>query len=115
MSLSYPPRIMRPAEAAYYVGMSKDLFNREIRPLVPVISLGDRAIGFDRIDLDEAIYQYKESNTRNDESPWLKSQDSIGMKPRGKGSSINRSEDSDFLNASKQVRESRQRRSTTNS
>jgi hypothetical protein len=75
---------MGPEEAHYYCGMSRDFFNREIGPLVPVIDLGGRAIGFDRLDIDAAIFQHKESNPRV-ASLWPKSPDSIWKPATGKG------------------------------
>ena len=75
---------MGPEEAHYYCGMSRDFFKREIGPLVPVIDLGGRAIGFDRLDIDAAIFQHKESNPRV-ASLWPKSPDSIWKPATGKG------------------------------
>ncbi len=43
--VNFLPRIMRPAEAAYYCGMGRTTFERDIRPNVPEIAIGRQGVG----------------------------------------------------------------------
>ena len=73
MASQYPPRFLRPLEAACYAGMGRTLFENEIRPLLPEIKLGKQGVGFDRLDLDEVLDDYKSRNVRVKEKPsWQK-------------------------------------------
>jgi predicted DNA-binding transcriptional regulator AlpA len=58
------PRFIRLRDAPRYLGMDKNRFNREVRPLVPVIRIGSQGIAFDRIDLDAWADQHKSRNGR---------------------------------------------------
>lgn len=65
LSAEIQPRIIRMRDAPRYCGMDKNRFNSEIRPLIPVeINIGVQGIGFDRLDLDTAIEEYKRRNGR---------------------------------------------------
>ena len=80
---------MRPPEAAYYCGMGRTVFDREIRPLLPEILIGGQGVGFDRVDLDRVLDDYKSRNVlkRDEEKPlWEnpKSPDFIGTKKQAK-------------------------------
>lgn len=111
--MQYAPRIMRPEEACYYCGVGRNLFDQIFRPMLPVISLGDRGIGFDRLDLDEAIAIYKASHSSTRDTSCQKSADSIGTHRPAKGLSKSRSEAARLQNALAQVRENRPKRSIT--
>ncbi|MCP4474183.1 MAG: hypothetical protein GY821_06380 [Gammaproteobacteria bacterium] len=54
------PRIIRLRDAPCYLGMSRMVFMREVRPFVPEIPIGKRGIGFDRLDLDGWLEQHKQ-------------------------------------------------------
>src|SRR5580698_7546474 len=46
------PLFIRLRDAPAYLGMDKNRFNRDIRPLLNVIPIGTQGIAFDRLDLD---------------------------------------------------------------
>jgi hypothetical protein len=46
------PRFIRLRDAPSYLGMDKNRFNREVRPLLSSIPIGAQGIAFDRLDLD---------------------------------------------------------------
>ena len=56
------PRFIRLRDAPAYLGMDKNRFNREVRPLVPAIPIGAQGIAFDRLDLDSWADEYKSRN-----------------------------------------------------
>ena len=47
------PRILRIGEAPAYLGMSRDVFDREVRPQLRVIDIGKKGKGVDRAQLDD--------------------------------------------------------------
>jgi hypothetical protein len=57
-----PPRLLRLRDAPRYLGMDKNRFNREVRPLLTVIPIGRQGIAFDRLDLDAWVDEYKRRN-----------------------------------------------------
>ncbi len=65
--------LIRVRDAPAYLGMDKNRFNREVRPHLIEIPIGRQGIGFDRLDLDAWIEDYKKRNAR----PWK----AIGGKP----------------------------------
>lgn len=119
----FAPRILRPNDAAYYCGMGRTLFERIIRPVVPTIRLGDIGIGYDRIDLDAAIDDYKARNTGpcppspEQQHTWQKneqSKDSHSTRKRAKAESSKQSRDSEkFADALRQVRGEKPNQSST--
>ena len=56
------PYLMRPPVAHAYCGMSRALFDREIRPHISAVKLGSQAIAFERAELDEALRVYVSRN-----------------------------------------------------
>jgi hypothetical protein len=58
------PRLLRLRDAPRYLGMDKNRFNREVRPLVTVIPIGKHGVAFDRVDLDAWVDEYKRRNGR---------------------------------------------------
>ena len=67
MSASRPvllPRLIRLRDAPHYLGIDRNRFNAEVRPLVTAIRIGVQGIAFDRLDLDEWADQYKQRNGR---------------------------------------------------
>ena len=46
------PRILRIGEAPSYLGMSRQVFDREVRPRLRVIDIGKKGKGVDRAQLD---------------------------------------------------------------
>lgn len=57
-------RVIRLRDAPSYIGMDKNRFNDEVRPLLIEIPVGKRGIGFDRLDLDAWVDHYKHRNGR---------------------------------------------------
>jgi len=58
------PRFIRLRDAASYLGMDRNRFNAEVRPLLTMIPIGEQGIAFDRLDLDAWADQYKSRNGR---------------------------------------------------
>lgn len=58
------PRLIRFRDAPFYLGMDRNRFNAEVRPLLIEIPLGTQGIAFDRLDLDAWVDQYKSRNGR---------------------------------------------------
>jgi hypothetical protein len=97
--------------------MGRTIFEREIRPRVAEIQMGQQGVGFDRLDLDQALDDYKTRNVRVKEQPsWQEtnSQGFTGTKKREKGLLINASTGSDaFATALQQARKAKRRPSIT--
>jgi hypothetical protein len=49
MRLPFSPRFIRFRHAPAYLGMDRNRFNREVRPEVREIPIGDRGIAFDML------------------------------------------------------------------
>ena len=58
------PRLIRLRDAPYYLGMDRNRFNKEVRPYLKEIRIGEQGIAFDRLDLDKWVDQYKACNGR---------------------------------------------------
>lgn len=58
------PRFVRLRDAPFYLGMDRNRFNAEVRPLVTEIRIGRQGIAFDRLDLDAWADDYKSRNGR---------------------------------------------------
>ncbi len=58
------PRVIRLRDAAVYLGMDKNRFDREVRPSLTEFPIGDQGVGFDRLDLDNWFDEYKVRNGR---------------------------------------------------
>ena len=56
------PRFIRLRDAPSYLGMDKNRFNREVRPLLSAIPIGTQGVAFDRLDLDTWADDYKSRN-----------------------------------------------------
>ena len=46
------PAIIRLKNAPFYCGMNRKRFNREVRPLLTIVPIGKKGIGFYRQELD---------------------------------------------------------------
>lgn len=53
------PRLIRLKNAPKYVGATKNVFNKTIRPYLTTIRIGRRGIAFDRLEIDAWIEQNK--------------------------------------------------------
>ncbi len=58
MTIQIQPRILRYRDAPNYLGMDRNRFDAEVRPTITEIPIGDRGIGFDRLELDAWIDAY---------------------------------------------------------
>ncbi len=59
-----PPRIIRFRDAPRYLGMDRNRFNAEVRPHLTELPIGRQGIGFDRLELDAWVDDYKSRNGR---------------------------------------------------
>jgi hypothetical protein len=69
------PRIIRFRDAPGYLGMDRNRFNLEVRPSLTEIPIGKQGIGFDRLELDAWVEDYKTRNGRPRRSKGVKSWD----------------------------------------
>jgi len=58
------PRVIRAMHAPGYIGMDRNRFNDEVRPHLTEIPIGKQGIGFDRLELDAWVDEYKRRNGR---------------------------------------------------
>jgi hypothetical protein len=72
------PRIIRCRDAHAYLGMDRNRFNREVRRHVTEIPIGIQGIGFDRLELDAWLEEYKSRNGRPGRWKGVKSWDARG-------------------------------------
>ena len=63
------PRLIRLRDAPLYIGMDRNRFNKEARPHLIEIPIGEQGIAFDRLDLDAWVDQYKSRNGRPASKP----------------------------------------------
>jgi len=59
-----PARIIRFRDVPSYLGMDRNRFNAEVRPHLTEIPIGKQGIGFDRLELDAWVDDYKSRNGR---------------------------------------------------
>ena len=58
------PRVVRQKDAPKYCGVNTNYFNRYIRPHLREIRFGPQMVGFDRIDIDQWIVDFKDNSGR---------------------------------------------------
>ena len=58
------PRYIRLRDAPHYLGMDRNRFNREVRPGLINIPIGQQGIAFDRLELDAWVEDYISRNGR---------------------------------------------------
>jgi len=63
-SIALLPRLIRFRDAATYLGMDRNRFNAEVRPLLARIPIGQQGIAFDRLELDAWVEDYISRNGR---------------------------------------------------
>jgi len=96
------PRFIRLKDAPDYLGMDRNRFNREVRPSLIEIPIGDQGIAFDRLDLDSWADQYKECKGRpnnNGRQLWDAKEHQASTNVEGSGISISKSADAAFQKA----------------
>jgi hypothetical protein len=102
------PRFIRLRDAPSYLGMDKNRFNRDVRPLLAVIPIGTQGIAFDRLDLDSWADDYKSRNGHpaaqpEREKPWETKERRVSPNEAGSGISISSSEEHAFARALEQA------------
>jgi hypothetical protein len=103
-------RFIRLKDAGKYLGMDKNRFNAEVRPILIEIPIGKIGIAFDRLDLDDWADVYKQCNgrpsKRKGEPLWDEKAQLDSMSAKVSGILINKSKDTaDFAKAVKLVNE----------
>lgn len=97
------PRVIRLRDAPAYLGMDKNRFNAEVRPHLTDIPIGKQGIGFDRLDLDAWLDNYKNSNgrpgARKGATAWDARKYPASSAGTGSGTSTSRFEVSEFAKA----------------
>ena len=63
-AITVSPRLIRFRDAPNYLGMDRNRFNQEVRPLLTVIPIGRQGVAFDRLEMDAWVEQYKTCNGR---------------------------------------------------
>ena len=61
---AFPPRLIRLRDAPAYLGMDRNRFNREVRPLLTRVPIGVQGVAFDRLELDRWADEYIARNGR---------------------------------------------------
>src|ERR1043165_216566 len=101
------PRLIRLRDAPRYLGMDKNRFNKEVKPLLSIIPMGKRGIAFDRLDLDEWVEHYKECNGRpankRSKTLWGEKERRVCSTVRGFGTSTKKYSDNAFAKVLDQV------------
>ena len=104
---SFLPRLIRLKDAPAYLGMDRNRFNSEVRPLLVEIPIGEQGIAFDRLDLDAWVDEYKSSNGRpgkkGGEKIWDARKRQVSSKEKESGTSTNGSEAIEFARALEQA------------
>ena len=109
---AFLPRFIRLRDAPSYLGMDKNRFNREVRPLLAVIPIGTQGIAFDRLDLDSWADDYKSRNGHPAAQPereklWETKERRVSPNVEGSGTSISSSEERAFARALEQATSSK--------
>src|SRR5271167_1408330 len=107
-SCRFLPRFIRLRDAPSYLGMDKNRFNRDVRPLLFAIRIGTQGIAFDRLDLDSWADDYKSCNGHPAAQPergklWETKERRVSPNEVGSGTSINSSEEHAFAKALEQA------------
>ena len=98
------PRVIRLRDAAAYLGMDKNRFDREVRPSLTEFPIGDQGVGFDLLDLDNWLEDYKVRNGRPGKrkeanKPWDEKESPVSSTGRAYGTSTRLSEEDAFAKA----------------
>ena len=102
------PRFIRMRDAPAYLGMDKNRFNRDVRPLLAEIPIGAQGIAFDRLDLDSWADDYKSRNGHPAAQPereklWETKGRRVSPNEAGSGTLISSSEEHAFAKALEQA------------
>jgi hypothetical protein len=107
-SSPFLPRFIRLRDAPSYLGMDKNRFNRDVRPLLAAIPIGTQGIAFGRLDLDSWADDYKSRNGHPAAQPereklWETKERRVSPNAVGSGTSIRSSEEHAFAKALEQA------------
>jgi predicted DNA-binding transcriptional regulator AlpA len=80
---SFQPRILRAKQAPSYLGMSRDVFNKIVRPYVREFPIGKQGVAFDRNELDQWADAYIANHAVEKSSVSAPSED-LGSQPARK-------------------------------
>ena len=100
------PRIIRFRDAPSYLGMDRNRFNAEVRPLVTELPIGKQGVGFDRLELDAWVEDYKSCNgrpARKGDITWDAREYPASSSGPASGISTNASAGGEFAKALEQV------------
>ena len=104
---SLQPRFVRLKDAPRYLGMDRNRFSAEVRPLLTTIPIGEQGIAFDRLELDAWADEYKACNGRPGRTKggktWDRKERRASSNVVASGTLRNRSEDDEFEKAVAQV------------
>jgi hypothetical protein len=109
---AFLPRFIRLRDAPSCLGMDKNRFNHDVRPLLAVIPIGTQGIAFDRLDLDSWADDYKSRNGHPAAQPereklWETKERRVSPNAEGSGTSISSSEERAFARALEQATSSK--------
>lgn len=65
MNENIQPRLIRLKDVPRYLGMDRNRFNSEVRPVLTEIPIGSQGIAFDRYELDCWVDEYKGQHGRS--------------------------------------------------
>ena len=101
------PRLIRLRDAPIYLGMDRNRFNKEVRPLLTQIPIGEQGLAFDRLELDDWVEQYISRNgcpgKPLGELPWQTKRHLASLDEAKSGTSTNGLAKSAFKAALKQA------------
>ncbi len=106
------PRIIRLRDVPFYLGMDRNRFGKEVRPFLTEIPIGIQGIGFDRLELDAWVDQYKTCNGRpapKGEVKWDANKYPGSSKEPGSGTSTNASAGGEFAKALEHITSKKQK------
>jgi hypothetical protein len=96
------PRLIRLSDAPYFFGMDKNRFNRDVRPFLTEIRVGNQGVAFDRLEMEAAAEDYKARNGRpaaERSKPWDNQRRRVSSSVVGSGTSTRSSEEQEFAKA----------------
>jgi hypothetical protein len=97
------PRLLRLRDAPDYLGMDRNRFNAEVRPLLTEAPIGKQGVAFDRLELDRWADEYMSRNgrpgRRKGVSTWDVNAARVSTSGQECGTSTNSSEVAEFAKA----------------
>jgi hypothetical protein len=99
------PRIIRIRDAPFYLGMDKNRFNAEVRPLLTELKIGTQGVAFDRLELDAWVDDLisrtgkKTSTHKQEKKLWDAKKSPVSSKGASSGISTKSSKDDAFAKA----------------